>query len=115
MSHITFAERSLLLRCLWNVGLPLQSKPGNQLSSQNHMGYMELSSSCCAEIGVPLDCETGVPGNLWSCLEEVKPLVVYVVECGMALEQRQGKQASSRVALGYTEIFIVPVVTSGSF
>ena len=32
-SHIPIAEGSLLLRCLWKVGLPLQSKTGNQLSS----------------------------------------------------------------------------------
>ena len=32
-SHITIAEGSLYLRCLWKVGLPLQSKPGNQLPS----------------------------------------------------------------------------------
>ena len=27
-SHIPIAEGSLLLRCLWKVGIPLQSKPG---------------------------------------------------------------------------------------
>ena len=27
----------------------------NQLSSGDHMGCMELSSSSCAEIGVPID------------------------------------------------------------
>ena len=32
-SHIPIAEGSLLLRCLWKVGIPLQSKPENQLSS----------------------------------------------------------------------------------
>ena len=54
-SDILIAEGSLLLRCLWKVGIPLQSKPGNQLSSRDDLGYTELSSSCCAEIGVPLD------------------------------------------------------------
>ena len=54
-SHIPMAEGKLLLMCLWNVGLPLQSKTGNQLSSLDHMWCMELSSSCCAEIGAPLD------------------------------------------------------------
>ena len=53
--HIPIAEGSLLLRCLWKVGIPLLSKPGNQLSSQDDLGCTELSSSCCAEIGVPLD------------------------------------------------------------
>ena len=32
-SHIPIAEGSLLLRCLWKVGLPLQSKSGNMLTS----------------------------------------------------------------------------------
>ena len=32
-TNIPIAEGSLLLRCLWKVGLPLQSKPGNLLSS----------------------------------------------------------------------------------
>ena len=32
-SHILIAEGSLLLRCLWKVSIPLQSKAGNQLSS----------------------------------------------------------------------------------
>ena len=54
-SHIPIAEGRLLLRCLWKGGLPLQLNPGNQLSSQNDMVSMELSSSSCAEIGVLLD------------------------------------------------------------
>ena len=64
-SHIPIAEGSLLLRCLWKLGLPLQSKPGNQLSSRDDMGCMELSSSCCAELSVPLDlgqCSQGIYG-----------------------------------------------------
>ena len=54
-SHIPIAEGSLLLRCLWKVGIHLQLKPGNQLSSGDDMGCMDLSSYCCAEIGGPLD------------------------------------------------------------
>ena len=54
-SHIPIAEGSLLLRCLWKVGLPFQSKPGNQLSSRDAMGCRELASSSFAEIRVPLD------------------------------------------------------------
>ena len=54
-SHIPIAEGKLLLRCLWKGGLPLQSKTGSQLSSQDDMGCKELSSSCCTEIDVPLD------------------------------------------------------------
>ena len=54
-SHIPIAEEKLPLRCLWNVGLLLQFKTVNQLSSRDDMGCMELSSSCCTEIDVPLD------------------------------------------------------------
>ena len=54
-SHIPIAEGKLLLRCLWKVALPLQSKTGNQLSSQEDMCCTKLSSSCCTEIDVPLD------------------------------------------------------------
>ena len=54
-SHIRVPEGSPLLRCLWKVGLPLQSKPANQLSSRDDFWCTELSSNCCAEIGVPLD------------------------------------------------------------
>ena len=64
-SHIPIAERSLLLRCVWKVGIALELKPGNQLSSPDDLGYMELFSSCCAELGVPLDlgrCSPGISG-----------------------------------------------------
>ena len=37
-SHIYIPLGKLLLRCLWKVGLPLQSKTGNQLSSPDDMG-----------------------------------------------------------------------------
>ena len=56
-----------------------------------------------------------VSGNLWSCLKEVKPLVVYDLECGMSLEEMQGNRASSQVDLRETDIFRVPAVTSVSF
>ena len=51
-SHIPIAEGSLLLRCLWKVGLTLQSKPGNLLASRNDMVCTELSFCCCAETDV---------------------------------------------------------------
>ena len=60
--HIPIAEGSLLLRCLWKVGIPLQSKSGNKLSSHDDMGFMDLSSSFCAEIGVPLDLRPVLQG-----------------------------------------------------
>ena len=54
-SHIHIPEGKLLLMCLSKVGLPLQSKAGNQLSSPDDMGCTELSSSCFTVIDVPLD------------------------------------------------------------
>ena len=41
-SHIPIAERSLILRWFWKIGILLESKPGNQLSSRVDLGYMEL-------------------------------------------------------------------------
>ena len=54
-SHINIPEGKLLLSCLWKVGLPLQLKTGNLLSSPDNMFCMELSSSCFTEIDIPLD------------------------------------------------------------
>ena len=63
-SHIPIAERSLLMRCLSKVGIPLELNHGNHLSSRDDLGYMELSSSCYAELRDPLHlghCSQGVP------------------------------------------------------
>ena len=54
-SHIPTAEGKLLLRCLWKAGTPLQSNTGNQLSSWDDLGCMELSSICCTEINIHID------------------------------------------------------------
>ena len=54
-SHIPIAEGSLLLMTLWKVGLPLQLNTEKDLSSRDDMGCIKLSSSCCAEIHIPLD------------------------------------------------------------
>ena len=69
LSNICIAERSLLLTCVWKVGFPLESKPGNQLSSRDDLQYMELSLSCCAELCV---LNLGrCSGGIWSYLKEV--------------------------------------------
>ena len=54
-SHIPIAEGKPHLRCLWKVCSNLQSKTGNQLSSWDDMGCMELSSSCCTGINIHID------------------------------------------------------------
>ena len=56
----------------------------------------------------------GVSENLCSFLKEVKPLVLYSVEHGIAIEPKKGKWASSRVDLGYTELFCIPEVNQCS-
>ena len=71
------------------------------------MRCRELSSSCCIEINIHIDLRL-VSGNHCSFLKEVKPLVLYDVEHGRALERMKGKWASSRVHLGYTELFGIP-------
>ena len=52
----------------------------------------------------------GVSENLCSFLKGVKPLVLYSVEHGIAMEPMKGKWASSRVDLWYTELFCIPEV-----
>ena len=54
-NNIPVAEGILFLRWLFKVGISLQRKPGNQLSSPDDLWCMELSSSCCDETGVPLE------------------------------------------------------------
>ena len=54
----------------------------------------------------------GVSLNLCSFLKEIKPLALYDVEHGIAMEPMKGKWASSRVDLGYTELFCIPEVTA---
>ena len=53
-------------------------------------------------------------GNLWSFLKEVKPLVIFDGERGISLVPMQGNRASSRIDLGYMELFLLAVVISGS-
>ena len=54
----------------------------------------------------------GVSGNLCRFLKEVKRLVLCAVENGIALEPMKAKWASSRIVLGYTELFCLPEVIS---
>ena len=53
----------------------------------------------------------GVSGNLWIVVKDIKPLVLYDVECEMAMDSMNGKCASSLVDLGYTNLFCIPDVT----
>ena len=56
------------MRCLWKVVIPPELKPGNQLSSRDVLGYMELFISFCGELGVPLFMgwgSLGISGVSW--------------------------------------------------
>ena len=50
--------------------------------------------------------------NLCSFLKELKPLVLYALEHGIAMEPMKVKWASSCVDFGYTEVFCIPKLTS---
>ena len=52
----------------------------------------------------------GVSENLCRFLKGVKPLVLYSVKHGIAMEPMKRKRASSRVDLAYTELFCIPEV-----
>ena len=54
----------------------------------------------------------GVSWNLCRFLKEVKPLVLYSVEYGIAMEQMRGKWASSCADFGYTDLFCILELTS---
>ena len=51
-------------------------------------------------------------GTLCQYLKEVKPLVLYAVDDGIAKEQMRGNWASSCGDFGYTEVFCIPELTS---
>ena len=81
------------------------------------MGDQVSLSSFQKDLGIPINFqeESGldtlkacVSGNFGSCLKEVKPLVLYSVEHGIAMEPMKGKWVSSRVDVGYTELFCIP-------
>ena len=59
--------------------------------------------------------DMGVSGNLCIFLKDVKPLDVFDVENGMAMEPMKGKCAWSWVYVGYTNLFCIPEVTSVYF
>ena len=56
-----------------------------------------------------------VSGNLYSFLKEVKPLVQYDLEHGIAMKPMKGKWASFLVDLGNTDLICIPEVTSVFF
>ena len=53
--------------------------------------------------------------NLCSFLKEIKPLVLYGVEHGIAMEPMKWKWASFRVDWGSNNLFCIPEVTAVFF
>ena len=49
------------------------------------------------------------------CLKEVKPLVVYDVQQGIALEPVEGNRMSFHIDMGYPKLFYIPAVKSVFF
>ena len=75
------------------------------------MGCMELSSICCTDINIHIDLSR-VSHGICRFLKEVKPLVLYAVEQGVAKEQMKGKWDSCCVDFSYTKLFCIPELTS---
>ena len=78
------------------------------------MVCMELSSSSCAEIVVPIDLRRlsqGIPG----VAQRSQANVPYDGEWDIALKPMQGNCSSFKVDLGCTDLFHFPAVTSVFF
>ena len=56
-----------------------------------------------------------VSGNHWIVVKDFKPLVLYDIECEMAMASMTRKCASSWFDLGHTELFCIPEVISVFF
>ena len=110
-SHIHIPEGKLLLRCWRKVGLPLQSKSGNQLSSADDMGWTDLSSCCFTEIDVPLDWDRCRRESLDFRKGCQAPCCIWC-RTWDGYGANAGKCASSWVDFGYTNLFFIPEVTS---
>ena len=71
---------------------------------------MELSSRCCAEMNIHIVLRRVSQRISVVSSRKFKPLVLYSVEHGIAMEPMKWKWASSRVDLGYTELFCITEV-----
>ena len=78
------------------------------------MVCMELSSSSCAEIVVPIDLRR-VSQGIHGVAQRSQANVPYDGEWDIALKPMQGNWLSFQFDLGYTELFDIPAVTSGLF
>ena len=93
-THIHIAERILLLRCLWKVGIPLEYKPGNQPSCRVHVWYMELFLIAVVTSWSLYTCV--FLWTLWSSIKKLKTPFLFELGHGIVLYALPGDRASSR-------------------
>ena len=89
-------ETGLLLRCVGNIGIPLQMNQGIGPSSRDEEGKLGLFLSCGGKLSVPLEW-TGILGTFLICTKGYKYPVTY--QEGMwhfSRETLLWKRASSR-------------------
>ena len=79
------------------------------------MECMELSSSSCAEIGVPIDLRRVSQGISGDAQRQPSQLSCMMGERGIALKPMRRNWSSFQVDLGYTDLFHIPVLRSVSF
>ena len=113
-SHIPISEGRLLLRCLWKVGLPLQSKTGNHSHPQTIWATQKFPQAALMKLmilytwdGFLRESLQFPKGSQATCLDDV--------DRGMYMEPMQGKLASSQFDLRHTDLFCIPEVTSVFF
>ena len=75
------------------------------------MGCMELSSRCCTGINIHIILRRVSQGISVVSSRKLCHFVLYAVKHKIAMEPMRGNWASSRVDLGYTELFCIPEVT----
>ena len=113
-THIPISQGRLLLRCLWKVGLPLQSKTGNPSHPEMIWVARNIPPAALLKLMILYTWD--------GCLREtlkfpkcVKQLVLYDVDRGVVMEPMQVKLASSQFEFGYPDQFCIPGVTSEFF
>ena len=113
-SHITISEGRLLLRCLWKVGLPLQSKTGNHSHPEMIWVARNIPQTSLLKLMILYSWK----GCLRESLEVPKgSQATCSVWCGSrgGYGVNERKLATSQFDFVYTEQFCLPGVTSVFF
>ena len=75
-SNMPIAEGSLLLRCLWKVGIRFLVETRESALISRRIGVYGTFFNFLCWNWCPYILESGISWNLWNCLREVKPLAV---------------------------------------